>query len=74
MNATDPDIARRMAEIEAECPGSELHLVKTYDDGTALILYVPPPGDRAERGSDDAWSKVTSNLLMLITPAPATVN
>lgn len=66
------DIAWRMAEIEREVPGSELHLVKTYDDGSALILYVPPPGDLADDGKQDAWGKVTSNLLMLLPAETST--
>jgi len=59
-----------MAEIEQECPGCDVKLLRTYEDGSALILFTPPEEDRAlNKVTSDDWGRVTSPVQLFVPAA-----
>jgi hypothetical protein len=68
-------IEQRRREIEAECPGASVSIVRVYEDGSALLLYVPPEEDRAlDKVVSDDWGRVTRPVELFVPPEPATAD
>lgn len=66
-------IEQRRAEIEAECPGASVSIVRVYEDGSALLLYVPPEEDSTlTKVTSDDWGRVRTPINLLVPAAEPT--
>ena len=59
---------KRVEQVLRDCPGCDVHVLAESEAGDLLVLFVPPPADRAigaAAGAGD-WGRVTRPLVMVL--------